>query len=396
MKHFLPILFFFTAIFFFEKNMCGEGCSKEIVVSSTFNVKENKDEKSSVWTKSYKKIFSHQEQIDNAKLEQLLFFKDNVTAFSQLIFSWNSVRPEKGYFTFYSKVRNSKTGLWSQWIKMFEWGKNHQRSFLESKNMPISQQASNISSNASEGNCFGNSSENSFIEYLHVRLETGSESMADAFKIGIKAEFGADLGQIKAVCACLSDFGSFVQENEKSFCNLKSVHIKNVPKFSQRLVDHKESARICSPTSCCILASFLNNRKIDAVDFADSVFDNGFGKDGAYGNWIFNVAELYCKCEGKFLFFVQRLNSFFNLHQKLLSNLPVVVSIRGKIEGGQKVYEHGHLIVVVGYDSAESRVICHDPAFYTEEQTFIKYKLVDFLKAWENSKRLAYVANFKN
>ena len=137
---------------------------------------------------------------------------------------------------------------------------------------------------------------------------------------------------------------------------------------------------------------------MDAVRlaFADNVFDPGLGGDsGSYGNWSFNVAELYRKCNGKILFSVARMNAFLDLYEKLLDGCPVIVSVRGKLAGGQKEYNNGHLIVVVGFDPKDKCVICHDPAFYTDKSTLIKYKLETFLRGWESSNRLAYVVNFR-
>lgn len=322
------------------------------------------------WTWSYKKIFSDVECVKNSKLNEVAFFKENIKNFSQLIFSWNSSRPKTGFFSFYIKTRNSRNKKWSGWHKMFDWGSDFQKSY-----------------------CSANESS----QYAHVRLETGLSDLADGFKIIIKSYGNADLGLIKSVCACTSNFNKFKYETIGSkLLNLKSVHIKNVPKISQRLVNHSECARICSPTSCSMLAGFFNKCSVNEIDFVDSVFDSNLGDYGSYGNWPFNVAELYCKCKGKCFFYVQRMNAFLDLHEKLLSGCPIIVSVRGKLDGGQKDYNSGHLIVVVGWDSSERKVICHDPAFYTDKSTFVKYNLETFLRGWEGSNRIAYVANFKN
>ena len=86
------------------------------------------------------------------------------------------------------------------------------------------------------------------------------------------------------------------------------------------------------------------------------------------------------------------MNGFDQLHKKLMVGVPVVVSVRGKLEGGQKDYNSGHLLVVVGWDAKRKSVICHDPAFYSNKKTLVRYKLKSFLRAWERSHRLAYIA----
>jgi hypothetical protein len=323
------------------------------------------------WTWSYKKVFSDSECLKNSSLTEIAFFKENVKNFSQLIFSWNSTnKPKIGGFSFYIKTRNARNKKWSGYHKMFDWARNFQKSYF---------------------------SVNESSQYVHVRLETGLTQLADAFKIIIKSYGGADLGLIKSVCACTSDFNKFRYEIiDNRLLNLKSVYVKNVPKISQRLLNHPQNVRICSPTSCSMLAGYFNKYPVNAVAFADNVFDPGLGESGSYGNWPFNVAELYCKCNGKILFYVTRMNGIIDLYEKLLEGCPVVVSVRGRLDGGQKDYNNGHLIVVVGWDSAQKSVICHDPAFYTDKSTFVKYKLETFLRGWEGSNRIAYIANFKN
>lgn len=328
----------------------------------------NKKSQQKKWTWVYKKVFSDSECSKNRGLDGVSFFKEEIKKFSQIIFSWNSARPKAGGFLFYIQTRNAKSKKWSEWHKMFYWSSLCQQSYFSS---------------------------NSSSDYVHVRLETGLNNLADAFKIIIESYDGADLGLIKSVCACVSDFNKFKPDIvDGRILNLKSVHIKGVPKISQRLLDHTESSRICSPTSCSMLLGFFNKYFIDALSFTDSVFDPTLGVNGSYGNWCFNVAEVYCKSNGKVLCHVNRMNGFVDLYNKLLEGFPVVVSVRGKLDGGQKEYNNGHLIVVVGWDSISKSVICHDPAFYSNESTFVKYKLKTFLECWGNSNNLGYVANF--
>lgn len=328
------------------------------------------------WTWSYKKTFSDLECSQNSSLDGVSFFKENVKNFSQLVFSWNASRPKNGGFEFYIKTRDAKSKKWSEWHKMFNWGSDGQKSYT-----------SIIPGEATQ--------------YFHVRFETGLATLADAFRINIKPYGDADLGFIRFVCACTADFNKFKSEKiDDNLLDLKSVHIKDVPKISQRLVNHTESARICSPTSCSMLAGFFgkmftNKPEVDVIGLVNNVFDPGIGSDGIYGNWCFNTAELYCRCQDKVLCYVTRMNGFSDLHEKLLYGCPIVVSVRGKLEGGQKEYSAGHLMVVVGWDSSDKTVICHDPAFYTDESTFVKYKLETFLKGWEGRNRMAYVASFK-
>jgi hypothetical protein len=49
-------------------------------------------------------------------------------------------------------------------------------------------------------------------------------------------------------------------------------------------------------------------------------------------------------------------------------------------------------MVIVGWDNDTREVLCHDPAAGNIEGVFKRYPLEHFLRAWERSHRLAYVA----
>jgi hypothetical protein len=315
------------------------------------------------WTWLYKKVFTPVEIQEHGTKKQLFFLREQLPPFTQLMFSWNAHRPTKGHFAFFASVRDAQTQQWSAWLKMMEWGNGMQRSYL---------------------------SEESSIKNAHVRLEMGKNRHADAFKLKIEAIQDAQLSDIKAIAVAVSHFEKFEkQEDDASKIKLPSVHISDVPLLSQRVLDHPRSDGLCSPTSCAMLTSFLTKRPIDPIIFAEKSYDTGLD---AYGSWPFNMAHAFEACEGKFFFVVQRLNSFEALHEKLQKQIPVVVSVRGYLDGAAKVMPHGHLMVVVGYDAKHKRVLCHDPAFPSEHEVFKAYKLKSFLAAWERSHRLAYIA----
>ncbi len=73
--------------------------------------------------------------------------------------------------------------------------------------------------------------------------------------------------------------------------------------------------------------------------------------------------------------------------------MPVVVSVRGYLQGAPQEYKQGHLLLVVGWDQATQSVICHDPAIFGDQVVEYAYDLSDFLRAWELSHRLAYVVD---
>lgn len=70
---------------------------------------------------------------------------------------------------------------------------------------------------------------------------------------------------------------------------------------------------------------------------------------------------------------------------------PVIVSVRGPLTGSARPYAKGHLLVVIGYDSLNQKVICMDPAFPKDSETHVSYGLSDFVQAWNRRGNVAYV-----
>lgn len=317
------------------------------------------------WTWLHRKVFSKQDSIENGQKKEIAFVKEGCESFTQLVFSWNALRDKKGYFSFWVRVHNKTNGQWGSWHKMVEWGSGVQRSF-------VSKGKDNT-------------------RYLHVRLELDGEDHADAFCIKILSHDDADLSLIKSFAVALSDYQKFKPELiDKKGLKFSSVRIKSVPKKAQLSLDHIRSNHMCSPTSCSMLTSFLAGNDIDALNFAHKSFDEGLD---AYGSWPFNTAHAFELCDQKAWFAPVRLHSFQRLHNQLKQGIPVVVSVRGMIEGAPKSYDNGHLLVVVGWDSQKQLVICHDPAFDHADKIVKQYPVKSFLSAWERSYRLAYLAD---
>jgi len=317
------------------------------------------------WTWLYHKTITNQEmsQALSGEHQKIIFTKTDVPAFTQLLFSWNALRPKKGYFSFLVQSRDSVTQEWDQWHKMFEWGDDIQRSFT------------------SKG-------KNSRYEY--VRLEIEKNKKADGFKVKIQAHDGASLQDLKALSINAANLDQCKTELIDSYKNnLSSIHITGVPKRSQFMLDHPKNDVLCSPTSSSMLLGFLTKEEIDPLDFAHKSFDTGLG---VYGSWPFNTAHAFERSGGKISFATVRLPSFMMLHDQLKRGSPVVVSVRGPLVGSPRPYNHGHLLVVVGWDAKKNHVICHDPAMSSDHTVEKRYDLATFLAGWERSKRLAYIA----
>lgn len=315
------------------------------------------------WTWVLRKTFNDEEVLRNRDEKSIAFASGKVKQFSQLIFSWNAMRPEQGHFRFMVQARDKATGRWGKWHTMVDWGSSVQRSY---------------------------SSKEKHAHYNYVRFDLNNGHYADAFRIKVAAVNHADLSLIKSLAVNVSNLRMFMSERgRKSLHRLPSIHVPEVPKISQRLIDHPDNGGMCSPTSCAMMAAYFMQASIDPLQFASNVYDQGLG---VYGSWSMNVAHAYEQCEGKVLFAAARLASFKQLHQHLERGIPVVVSVRGTIKGAPKTYDKGHLLLVVGFDAHDRKVICHDPAWFSHEETEQRYPLDSFIGAWEASRRLAYIA----
>jgi hypothetical protein len=322
------------------------------------------DERESLWTRSYRKVFSLQDQQHYDAQSQCTFERSQVMPFSQLIFSWNAVRPSHGFLVFFAQVRDKESQQWGPWHKMMSWGHMVQKSYEDKKQRGV------VSS------------------YHFVRLEVDKESLADAFRIRVEREDGARLSSLRSFVVSVTNLAYFVPEKMSDLRELSSVIIKGIPTVSQFMLDHSQADRLCSPTSCSMVVSFLGKKTVSPLLFADGVYDEGLG---VYGSWPFNTAQIFEALQEKVSASVVRMDSFKQLHTQLIKGMPVVVSVRGSLCGAPKSYDNGHLLVVVGWDAQRREVVCNDPAHKTHAEVRSQYTLSDFLAAWERSRRLTYL-----
>ena len=294
-------------------------------------------------------------------------------SFTELILSWNALRPKKGKYSFFVSLKHNK---WSPWYKLSEWGVKTQQTFVNSR-VPL-------------------------IHTKHVRMVLTRGKKSKFFRIKVVAENGADLRNLKALFVNTCDMTKFCKFKP----NLKNstTYIKGFPRQSQMVVGHPRFRDICSPTSLSmILDYYLNPQyslpKIGGLtsfvsNFAELVHDDSYLD--IYGNWILNSAQVFDSSNGKIFCRTQRLNDFDELYNYVKNKIPVAVSVRGKLRGGRKSYDNGHFIVVIGWSQKKKAVICVDPAFLSSKKTLKAYHLNDFLTAWGKSRNLSYIAIPKN
>jgi len=288
--------------------------------------------------------------------------------FAQLLVSWNSDLPSRGYFRFYLEVLDETTHQWSQY-KMYEWGAGVSRSFFEKNKQPDGA------------------------KYAHVRFEGAPGKLYRKFKIRVESVDGAELSALKHIAVCASDLSFFKTETVTSlhatYIKNKHIYLDEVPCISQHDERYPESTGWCSPTSLAQVIEYYTHTPIDLPVFARSVFDE---KLAAYGSWPFNTAQAGVYLPGH-VCYITRLHSVRNLFKLLSRGYPVVVSIccAKPLPGAPKAYDKGHLITVVGFDLKKKTIICHDTAENDSADMIKHYPLAPFMQAWERRQRLAYV-----
>lgn len=310
------------------------------------------------------KFFEAKDYEDKAPL--CIWDQTTPFSFNELIVSWNAQRPKRGKITIWVSVKKNE---WSPWHRMAVWGSNFQQTFVNKLN--------------------------TLVHTKHVRVELQQRHMAQAFRVKAVFSDGAQKTDLRALFVCYNNSKHF--RIKKPSPHKQSVIINDVPRQSQMDLQHERHKDLCSPTSLAMITSYLNNKLTgkknnpdihnSAIQLAKKVHDNGID---IYGNWLLNVAQAYDTCKGLAFFRVERLNSFDDLLGHLERKIPIAVSVR-KLRGGATPYANGHFIVVVGWDKAQQRVICIDPAFRPKQAMLKRYHINNFLRAWGLSKNLSYV-----
>lgn len=328
------------------------------------------------WTWLYVKHFSsgvqHQQHMEEKK--EICFSKHDTPLFNQAICSFNAHKPSRGFFRFNIQVRDAHTKKWYKKHIMYDWGACVQRSYTSEKN------------DASDNTSFH-----------HVRLELPHGAYGDGMRLCVEAYNGASMCKLASLYVNIVNLHNFEHASKEQYLNIPSIVIERITPISQMRLAHAKREVLCSPTSASMVIQYVN-RLFNSTDLlsqyysrpesiADTVYDNALD---TYGNWIFNIAEIFIRTEGMVYAYVRRLSSFTALCTQLRKGFPVVVSVRGPLYGAPREYANGHLLVVAGWDQSAQEVLCYDPAFEETNAVFVRYPIKHFMQAWDKSRRLAY------
>jgi hypothetical protein len=121
--------------------------------------------------------------------------------------------------------------------------------------------------------------------------------------------------------------------------------------------------------------------------FANSIHDESFD---LYGNWALATAQAYLEANQDYLTKVSYANGFGTIYNYLKNGIPCTISVQGTIENAPLPYTQGHLLVIHGYDAANKRVFCMDPAYPNDKDTLVSYSLSSLEHAWRRRNNVFY------
>ncbi len=306
------------------------------------------------------------ERLLGQQTPEIVWEEPTTDPFSELIMSWNALRPSQGYMAVWVSLKYK--GQWRPWQRLAQWGPHFQKTFV----------------NKLDG----------FAHTKHCRAEMQRRTVARGFRIKVAFHKGAEPKNLKALFACCSRPNKLRIVRPRR--SLPSVAVRGVPRQSQMVLKHPRCGDLCSPVSTSMIIAYFYQNLLGvmprssmydfALDFASRAHDQGYLD--IYGNWILNVAQAFDSSNGLVYFHVERLHSFYDLYHYLAQKVPVAVSVR-RLRGGATPYANGHFMVVVGWNREKRCVLCLDPAF---SRGILKaYRINDFLRAWSRSSNLAYV-----
>lgn len=304
------------------------------------------------------------------------FLEENIAPFDELILTWNGKRPTSGNYFFYIRL---KTDVWLPYLLYACWGADGQSSFSEGQDI--------------------------------VRV---SGQKATGFEVEVRASGGAPLEDLRSLHVYVNqenpqNQASILSDARLGLIDLGGSHsgpseelpnspnqpprsiesiLLDVPGLSQRTLSHPRAKDLCSPTSTSVVVRYLAKHYVDALEFAGHSWDGGFD---IFGNWVFNVAHASSLLGPSWNCWVQRLQNFDDIYTRLQKKTPVIVSVRGPLQGSALPYSQGHLMVVIGFDAVNERVLCMDPAFPTNKETLTSYPLQDFIDAWSRRGFISYI-----
>ena len=278
-----------------------------------------------------------------------------VSAFDELVPSWNAVTPGAGSVTV--EVRARTGAEWSRWYSFGTWSSAEGRSSVNGQKDASGQIMTDTLRLNARATIF---------QYRVTLRGAGTTARLVAFATSERARQAAGLGTASNRAA----WGKVI----------------DVPGRSQMI--YPDGGEVwCSPTSVSMILA-ARGINVTVPQAAKATYDRAY--DGT-GNWPFNTAYAAPRA-GKA--FVTRLRSLREGERFIAAGIPLVASVSfdaGELTGAPITSTAGHLLVIVGF-TADGDVVVNDPASETRRGVRRTYDRAQFENVWlPTSGGLVYV-----
>ena len=280
------------------------------------------------------------------KSGQVLTGPETKTApFDELIPSWNALTPPGSSVTVEVRT-HGLDGRWSRWFSFGTWMSGEGRASVNGQQDAAGTLNTDTLTLKAPASAYQS----------RVTLRGAARLTLLAFTTSRRAERTAQLGQA-------SDHAAWGR-------------VLNVPPRSQML--YKNGGEVwCSPTSTSMILGFYGI-DVTVPQAAQATYDRTY--DGT-GNWPFNTA--YAGSLG-LRAYVSRLGSLSAAEKYISAGVPLAVSLgwkAGELPGAAVPSSSGHLMVLIGFDSAGNPVL-NDPAADADAGVRRSYPRAVFERLW--------------
>lgn len=287
--------------------------------------------------------------------------------FTELIPSWNVNCPKDTGVWFSVRVRDARTGRWSDWMYLGRWG----RTLIERKDRTIAARGVQID-----------------IDYLVT------DSPSDAYQVRATLQsFDFDKSVNPSLRRVTVAYSGQVADDSLRTALLEPVRVDggwarslDVPFRAQGDSPSALQSQICSPTSTTMVMSFMGEER-PTVENALAIYDDDYDMFGNWNRAVARAGELGLDA------WLQRFRNWDQVKAMIARDQPIIASIRfrkGEFPSHPLMQETaGHLIVIRGF-TQDGNVIVNDPA-RKEKGNAVVYNADELGRAWFGQGGVGYV-----
>jgi hypothetical protein len=287
--------------------------------------------------------------------------------FTELIPSWNATVPPGTGVTFHVQTRDARSGEWSPWLYMGQWGRT-----------PV------------------NSSEDRLGEFDHgvVRIDTlALDRPADAYQIrATLLSFDLNRNVNPSIRRIAVSYSGQVDDAEKRSRLVEDIKLTGewarslpIPFRAQGVEANPLAGQVCSPTSTSMVMAWAGVDR-STEENALAIYDE---QHDMFGNWNRAVQRAGSLGLDAWL---TRFRNWDQVKVQIAQSQPVIASIKFKKgEFPSALYSEtaGHLIVIRGFTKSGD-VIVNDPASRLKGDGVV-YKADELAHAWFGNGGVGYI-----